>query len=202
MLFRSSYTVENFNISDDGRWIGYQGISAERYERNITEERINGDLYLLEVATGDIERLTNNEEVGEQGPTFSPDSRFVAYVSDESGRAEVYVRPFPDASAAKWPVSNRGGQEPRWSTSGRELFYRSEAGELVAVRLAPGPEFAIAEEHVLFSTLDFLTAGMYHMYDVLPNDNGFLFVHAEGETNGRVVVVQNWRSAAEQQRDR
>ncbi len=101
-----NYTVENFNISDDGRWIGYQGISAERYERNITEERINGDLYLLEIATGDIERLTNNDEVGEQGPTFSPDGRWVAFgAADDLTRytmtsRRVYVRAVADRGGA------------------------------------------------------------------------------------------------------
>ncbi|MCA9739506.1 MAG: S9 family peptidase [Gemmatimonadetes bacterium] len=74
-----SISVDRFQVSPDSRWVGFRGGSAERYERNITEEGINADLFLLEVATGQVERLTDNEEVGENGPSFSPDSRWVAF---------------------------------------------------------------------------------------------------------------------------
>ena len=75
----TAISVTNFNISDDGRWIGYHGSAANRYLRNITEEDINADLYLLETATGKIERLTNNTEVPESDPEFSPDSKWIAF---------------------------------------------------------------------------------------------------------------------------
>src|SRR5690606_3499105 len=79
----SSITVDGFEVSPDGRWVGFRGVAADRYKRNITEEGINSDLFLLEVATGSIERLTNNEEVGESGPVFSPDSRMLAFVAPD-----------------------------------------------------------------------------------------------------------------------
>lgn len=78
-----SYTVSNFNLSPDGRWVGFTGISSQRYHRNITEQGINADLYLLETATGAIERLTDNEEVSENGPHFSPDGRWVAFAGPD-----------------------------------------------------------------------------------------------------------------------
>jgi dipeptidyl aminopeptidase/acylaminoacyl peptidase len=74
-----SYSVSSFEISPDGKWVGFTGSSSQRYERNITEERLYADQYLLEVATGNIERLTNNAEVGEGGVSFSPDSRWIAF---------------------------------------------------------------------------------------------------------------------------
>jgi dipeptidyl aminopeptidase/acylaminoacyl peptidase len=74
-----SYSVSAFEVSPDGKWIAFTGSSSERYERNITEERLYADQYLLEVATGNIERLTNNAEVGEGGVSFSPDSRWIAF---------------------------------------------------------------------------------------------------------------------------
>lgn len=74
-----SYSVSGFDISPDGKWIGFSGSSSERYKRNVTEERMYSDLYLLEVATGHIERLTENDEVGEGGGSFSPDSRWIAF---------------------------------------------------------------------------------------------------------------------------
>jgi dipeptidyl aminopeptidase/acylaminoacyl peptidase len=94
-----SYTVTSFTISADGRWIGYNGVSSERYRRNITEQNINADLYLLEVASGRVERLTENDEVGESGPFFSPDSRHVAFVAPADvtrftmSNRRVYIRP-------------------------------------------------------------------------------------------------------------
>jgi dipeptidyl aminopeptidase/acylaminoacyl peptidase len=127
-----SYTVNGFTVSDDGRWVGYQGISAERYARNITEERINGDLYLLEVATGRVERLTENEEVGESGPSFSPDGRRVAFAAaDDLTRysmknTRVYVRDVADRGA---PFEKLGGSFDGdvtigfWSEDGGTIFF-------------------------------------------------------------------------------
>ena len=189
LMYSTTAPVDQAEFSRDGRWLLYR--TGAGGGRDVYAVRLGANEPPIPIAVSEFE---------ERAPAFSPDSRFVAYVSDESGRPEVYVRPFPDPSAAKWLVSNRGGREPRWSASGRELFYRSDAGELVAIRLAPGPEFAIAEESVLFSTLEFVSADMHHMYEVLPGDNGFLFARLEGRTSGRLVVVQNWRSAVERQR--
>ncbi len=75
----TSITVAGFSISEDGKWVGFRGTVADRYKRNITEQGIHTDLFLMETATGRIERLTNNEEVGENGPSFSPDGQWVAF---------------------------------------------------------------------------------------------------------------------------
>ncbi|MDE0651072.1 MAG: hypothetical protein OXI12_12105, partial [Gammaproteobacteria bacterium] len=75
----ASYSVNSFTLSDDGRWIGITGGSPERYERNITAQRLYADLYLKEIATGEIERLTDNYEIGEGGMSFSPDGRWIAF---------------------------------------------------------------------------------------------------------------------------
>jgi dipeptidyl aminopeptidase/acylaminoacyl peptidase len=75
----STTSVESFVLSPDARWVGYTAVDANRYRRNITEQGINGDLYLLDAGTGAIERLTNNREVGEGALSFSPDSRWVAF---------------------------------------------------------------------------------------------------------------------------
>jgi len=100
-------TVADFNISPDSKWVGFRGISAERYQRNITEQNINGDPFLLNAATGEIERLIQNAEVGESTPGFSPDSRLVVFsapddltkYSMKNGR--VYLRAVAD-KGGKW----------------------------------------------------------------------------------------------------
>ncbi len=107
----TSITVTGFTSSDDSRWVGFRGTSADRYKRNITEQGINTDLYLLEAATGEIERLTDNEEVGERGPDFSPDGRWVAFAAPDDltrysmSNTRIYLR----------GVGDRGG---RWRKLG------------------------------------------------------------------------------------
>ena len=76
------------------------------------------------------------------GPDVSPDGRWFAYVSDESGRAELYVRQFADPGAGKWQVSVDGGSEPLWAHSGRELFYRTLRGDMMAAEVVPGATFS------------------------------------------------------------
>ena len=102
----TTIVVSNFSISGDSKWVAFTGTSANRYERNITEQSINADQYLLDVATGNIERLTNNKEVGESLVSFSPDSRWIAFsASDDMTKynmknERVYLR----------RVDDRGGQ--------------------------------------------------------------------------------------------
>jgi len=101
------YTVADFTISDDGKWVGFRGVAADRYKRNITEQNINSDPYLLEVSTGQIERLTQNVEVGESGVSFSPDSRWVAFSAPDDltrysmKNQRVYLRA-PGDRGGKW----------------------------------------------------------------------------------------------------
>ena len=85
-----------------------------------------------------IARTQFNEVYG----TVSPDSRWIAYASDESGRHEIYVQRFPDASInQKTPVSTGGGMQPRWSKDGRQLFYLRADGMLVSVAIKTQPTF-------------------------------------------------------------
>ena len=128
----SSYAVENVVVSPDSRWVGFTGISASRYERNITEEGINGDLFLLEVATGEVERLTRNREVSEGGLSFSPDSRRVAFSAPDDltrytmSNRRVYLR---DVTARGAAFAKLGGgfdgnvSVSFWSTDGTTIYF-------------------------------------------------------------------------------
>jgi Tol biopolymer transport system component/predicted Ser/Thr protein kinase len=87
----------------------------------------------------------------ESDPQVSPDRRWVAYTSDESGKNQVYARPFP-GPGGKTPISIGGGEEPRWSRDGRELFYRDPGkGQLMAVDIQTNPAFRAGQPHALFA---------------------------------------------------
>ncbi len=128
------YTVSSFVISDDNQWVGYIGISAERYERNITEERINGDLFLWNARTGAIERLTDNKEVAESGPYFSPDGSKVAFVAsaDMSGynmrSRKVYVRDINEKGGSFRMLGGKYNDDVEldfWSKDGNTIYFNA-----------------------------------------------------------------------------
>jgi serine/threonine-protein kinase len=135
----------------------------------------------------------------EVAPGLSPDGRWLAYGSNESGRYEVYVRPYPDVNAGRWQVSQNGGAQPLWSHSGRELYYRNGAGALVAATVVPGSSFALGAQAVLFDVSRFLNISAFTLYyDVAPDDKRFLFLRVPGSATrtGTVNLVQvtNWSS--------
>ena len=136
-------------------------------------------------------------EFQETSPALSPDGRFLAYVSDESGRYEVYVRPFPNVDDAKEQVSTGGAREPLWAHSGRELFYKNTLGELVAVTVDTDDGFQVLERQSLF-TLPVGSGfdGFRTLYDITQDDQRFLMLRAAGATNeqpiGHYIVVENF----------
>ena len=128
----ASFSVGTFTIADDGRWLAFQGGSPKRYERNITAAGLYGDLYLLEVASGHVERLTKNSEVGEGRLTFSPDSRWLAFSAPDDfenysmTNGRVYLRAVGDRGK---PFKELGGAFDGdvtvgfWSKDGRTIYF-------------------------------------------------------------------------------
>ena len=88
------------------------------------------------------------DSVGMQGQ-FSPDGKWISYVSAESGRFEIYVQPFP-ATGGKWQISNMGGVQPKWRGDGKELFFVAPTGELMVAQVTLAPKFQATESHPLF----------------------------------------------------
>jgi len=129
----------------------------------------------------------------ESYPAVSPDGRWLAYVSDESGREEVYVRPFPDVDVGgRWQVSTGGGTQPLWARGGQELFYRN--GEaVIAVPVQTDPTFTAGNSEVLFEG-GYLQANGGPNYDVSLDSERFLMIKPLDNASGapRIIVVQNW----------
>jgi Tol biopolymer transport system component len=187
LLLDGDRSLQGGRWSRDGSWIvareGGGGISPEEGNRDIIAFRPGVDTALMPVVA------TAADEVA---PALSPDGRYLAYVSDESGRPEVYVRPFPDAGRAKWQVSVGGGIEPLWAHSGRELFYRS-SGALTVASLTAGPGFGIGERRELFR-LDwaFPVRPAHRGYDIAPDDRRFVMIKRRAGETLEIVLIENW----------
>jgi serine/threonine-protein kinase len=126
---------------------------------------------------------------------LSPDGKWMAYQSDESGESEIYVRPFPNVDDDYVPVSNAGGQWPLWSRDGRELFYveLTDPPRLVSVAIdATDTAFSYGTRTPILEWSYSEPGG--RPYDVSPNGERFLVFKQGGEdgSNGRIIVVQNW----------
>jgi serine/threonine-protein kinase len=167
----------------DGKWMVLRRSFAEPGA---------GDLYA--VRTGDttlVPLLTSPAR--EISPAVSPDGRWMAYVSDESGQLEVYVRPFPDVATARWQISASGGRLPVWAHSGRELFYLNGRQEMTSIPITPGAGFAVGQPRVLFPAAPYVLEGNAGVYDVSPDDRRFVLIRAAtGGSGTELVVVQNW----------
>lgn len=122
---------------------------------------------------------------------LSPDSSFVAYVSNESGRDEVYVATFPEP-AGKWVISTEGGSAPRWRGDGRELFYVAPNGAIVSVPIVSDEPFTAGTAKTLFRIPIFF--GPEASYDVTADGQRFLVSQPEPKQEEPVTVVVNWTS--------
>jgi serine/threonine-protein kinase len=170
-------------MTRDGRWLVLRRSIFEPGRGDIFAVRM-GDTTLVPMVTSPAQ---------ENDAAVSPDGRWLAYSSEESGVTEIYVRPFPDASSARWQVSAAGGSDPVWSRKGRELFYLSAQNEMMSVQVSPAGAFAISPPKRLFSTAPYTVVGPVPSFDVSPDGTRFLMLRetAPAERN-ELVVVQNW----------
>ena len=126
----------------------------------------------------------------ENSANFSPDGRFLAYVSDKSGRYEVYVQRFPDGGG-RVTVSTNGGVQPRWRGDSKELFY-VEDDTLVAVSVTTSPSFSVGAVTRLFEDRGALARARGHHYDVAPDGRRFVLVETLEQPAPAIRVVENW----------
>jgi Tol biopolymer transport system component/predicted Ser/Thr protein kinase len=182
--------------SRDGRFIVYEEIAA----------KTKLDLWVLPVEGAEKERkpvLFMQTEFNELMAQLSPDSHWMAYTSDQSGRREVYVRPFPRAEG-QWTISVAGGRQPRWRGDGKELFYEAADGKMMAVPVkasaAPKPTFEAGAPVALFDAHIAPTATNNVVnYDVTADGKRFLIATPVGpgaSSSPPLTVVVNWNAAS------
>lgn len=143
---------------------------------------------------------------------LSPDGRWLAYSSNESGPYDITVQPYPDVARGKWQVSTAGGSEPVWRADGRELFYLAPSGELMGVEVKPGDAFDAGRPHVLFqSGLEQRGTTFFNSYDAAPDGERFLMAMPGNATGTSqplgpdtpvFEVIVNWPAAIERRASR
>jgi Tol biopolymer transport system component len=173
--------------SPDGRFLLYQR----------AEPKTGIDLWVLPI-TGEQKPLAVVQTAMDQpGGEFSPDGRWLAYESNESGRFEVYVQPFPEAGG-KWQMSSAGGTQPRWRRDGKELYYVAPDARLMAVTVAATPDGKTLDPGVpspLFRTPLASGAGVTAgrpEYAVAPDGRFLMNTVVDGSAPSPITVVLNW----------
>jgi serine/threonine-protein kinase len=127
----------------------------------------------------------------ELGAKLSPDSRWIAYESNESGRNEVYARPFPNVNEQKWTLSTAGGWNPVWAPDGREVFYMNGPTVMAVPVTADGKALVAGKPEALFDGP--FDTSQNNNFDVFPNGREFVMVEKDPDANPtKIDVVQNW----------
>ena len=169
--------------SPDGQLLAFvQGTATKGY-----------GIWVLRMADRKAQPLLQTA-IDETAPRFSPDGHWLAYASDESGRSEVFIQPYP-GPGGKWQISTEGGTEPMWNPNGRELFYRS-GDKMMAVDITTQPPFSAGKPRMLFSgpyLPDWTALGTN--YDISPDGRRFLMVKPVDSPDAgpaQINVVLNW----------
>ena len=156
-----------------------------------------GDVGVLAVEGDRTADAVLDTEFGEARPALSPDGRWLAYESNESGQVEIFVRPFPNIDDGKWQVSTAGGSSPVWSPDGQELFYRESTRLLMTVPVDTEPSFTYDTPERVFGFGGYYFPSQGRDYDISPDGRRFVFLMAPGAQRGedaapQVILVQNW----------
>ena len=179
LLHRPTEVLNESILSPDGKWLVYRTGPGTAHPRNIFAVQLKGDMTPLEMVVGPAQATH---------PRLSPDGKWLAYQSNESGRFEIFVRPFPELGP-RVQVSDQGGTEPLWASTGRSLFYRT-ATSVVSVAVPGGGKFSVGERRTAL-TGDYLYDPTHANYDIAPDGNGFLMLRQAG-VEEKAIVIHNW----------
>lgn len=184
-LLKSARNITPDDWSPDGKFLLYtDGLTGN--DQTVWALPLGGDHKPIPVAT-------RKEGVDQAHAAFSPDSRWVAYSSTESGRSEVYIVPL-NHGGGRWQVSSTGGDRPRWSSNGKELFYMALDRTLMAVPVAVSKEsIKLGTAQPLFRTS--VIAAAFSLYDVSADGKRFVIASTIQSQNAPVALVVNWTAA-------
>jgi eukaryotic-like serine/threonine-protein kinase len=178
--------IEEGLVSPNGDWLVYRIGTGGVDGRDIYALPLNGDSTAAAVPILATDAL-------ETSPSLSPDGRWLAYGSDESGVFDVWVVSFPEGrDGGQWQISGDGGTQAVWAHNGRELFYRSESGDMIAVEVQLSPTFAVLSRRTLFSWDGYLSSPSHAVFDVSPDDERFLMLRASSGAPGELIWIDNW----------
>jgi Tol biopolymer transport system component len=179
LLLDEKRPVADIFFSRDGAWLIYE---------------TGGDLFARRIGTDSSIALAATA-ASETSAALSPDGRWLAYVSNESGTPEVYVRPFPNTANGRWQISTQGGQEPVWAHSGRELFYRvgGATNAQMVMDIAPGASFVPGARRLLFPLVRYSLSLTHAQYTMSPDDRRFIVIRAtESDRAEHLIAVENF----------
>jgi serine/threonine-protein kinase len=182
-------------LSANEEWFVARTFTPTGTTRDIVAFRADGD--------GVPIPLMASPQFTEQGADLSPDGTLLAYSSDESGREEVYVRPFPDVDSGRATVSLAGGRSPQWAHNGREIFFIDAESRMNVAEIERAPSPRVIRREVLFTLQSTWLGGSAMLgdggddnYDVDVDDQRFLMGRLRGNTGAsrasRFIVVENW----------
>ncbi|MGD9590148.1 MAG: hypothetical protein AB7Q37_12585 [Pyrinomonadaceae bacterium] len=181
VLLESPVRVFPSNWSPDGKFILYSAI----------DNSTRNDIWVLPVEGDRTPSLYFRSPDEDRQAVFSPDGRYVAYISGESGRNEIYVQTFP-ASMEKWTISTNGGQAPRWPAKGSELLYASGDAKIMSVPIKLGTSFEAGVPKPLFD-VSMTRAPRPEDFGVSNDGQRLLFISRSADANSSpLVVVLNW----------
>ncbi|MEX1186421.1 MAG: protein kinase [Gemmatimonadaceae bacterium] len=185
LLLRLPQQLQEVTWTRDGQWLVVRTDNAGQGAGDLIGVRTSGDTTPVLLAGSGFTELH---------PEVSPDGKWLAYTSIESGRDEVYVRPFPVTGGGLWQVSVGGGSQPRWSRDAKRIFYLDAGNRLTAADVRAAPAFEVVGRRALFAANDFIFDAFHQSYDVGP-DGSFFFVTIRQRTGARrqqLVRVDNW----------
>lgn len=182
--------IERLSVSDNAQFPSSWSPDGERLVYTELAPETSLDIWILELGTGRSEpwlQTSFNESAG----AFSPDGNWLAYVSDESGEDEVYLRGFPSHDGMT-AVSSGGGREPVWSADGSELYYRAQEW-VMAVAVSTSPTLTLGTPRRLFEAPFDEAGAPYANYDITRDGDGFIMIRSDEEVSAStLVVVLNW----------
>ena len=176
--------------SPDGKWLVF---------RTDDQEAGNADILAIRPGADTVPRPLVATPAEELSPAVSPDARWIAYSSNESGRREVYVRPFPEPGGARYQISTTGGTSPAWNRNGRELLYLDGQTNMVSVPVVAGTTFQSGQPSVLFAAARYESSPFGRVYDVTPDGQRFVMIRGVSDAAVHVVVVFNFLAELKQQ---